>query len=719
MNIDFDNFNAETFLQEVIHMATKQIPGGGDKVVNYVIDSIFFPKSDVDKTEALWKKLEKKVAAMVSTQVEDEVQRVVGEMAAGNLLNRLRNFGNLFRQLAYISNLPERKLHLLLLTNEANSLVADINTIPGLYLLPAAKLLQVISAAHIAAIMQLKDLEPDAYKHQSSLNNMAILYSDTAGGMFQRSMAFRRSMIAEGKGVLHERDVGVDTRVLEIEKKEVVFTAYDKYAGNHYHAGEGSVAVMTRTPPIPKGGGLIEYGAAKEEAYRLLREYDQKVQQEWTETWNRALLKVTQSFMQLVDWPGVEREKKGELPRLPDQRVFPVVPSRSAHHSAEALERIDLFLEQQMDQFTVSGPRYAQTYRPPAAGFGGDHHLVYYRADTYDTAMACIYFLVRGDVARARDLGDGIVQALNHDPKGGGRIVATTMANRLLDPAQNFATSIYVPDGGRRDVGNLSWAGIALTRLYHRTRTHRYLNAAETIGQWILDHCTKEDPWRGFTGGEDHWGGKYHWRSVEHNVDCVAFFDNLHQLTGKAVWETARESARTLVKACLVDERYYITGTGEQQDLNAGVAPTDCQSWVSLARIDPATEARSLHYMIDAMQAESGGFVGTKFARDGAEIQNEATAGAAMALWFARGVDAAFETTAQAYIDSLTRQITEAPNSIGYGVVATPAEAADTGPGLGWKYFNYLHVASSAWTGLAILGQENHAANPYASLESV
>ena len=52
-------------------------------------------------------------------------------------------------------------------------------------------------------------------------------------------------------------------------------------------------------------------------------------------------------------------------------------------------------------------------------------------------------------------------------------------------------------------------------------------------------------------------------------------------------------------------------------------------------------------------------------------------------------------------------------------MVATPAAEATTGPGLGWSYFNFLLVASSAWTGLALLAKENPGANPYAPLAKV
>ena len=69
---------------------------------------------------------------------------------------------------------------------------------------------------------------------------------------------------------------------------------------------------------------------------------------------------------------------------------------------------------------------------------------------------------------------------------------------------------------------------------------------------------------------------------------------------------------------------------------------------------------------------------------------------------------------ANAYYQSLEAQIKRATNSDGLGVVATPGSEADTGAGLGWKYFNWLHVASSAWTGLAFLARDDAYANPYA-----
>jgi hypothetical protein len=582
-------------------------------------------------------------------------------------------------------------------------------------LLGSAKLLKIMAAVHITTIVELKSYEPENYRYQATLNKMSILYSDVAGSMYNRSMTWRLSQIAEAKGMVYERDLPMPATLIN-KKKNVEFTAFDKYFNDQWQPGRGIDFIRKETGEINAEGVSVQYQAVKMEVQQAISDYAEKtIRPSWTKKWNDALLTITQGFMNLVDWPGVEREKKGDLMHVPNQLAFPLSPSKSTLHSADTLQRLDLFLEQQMDQFQTSGPRYTQTYRiaKPAQA---DEHGVYYRADTYDTAVACIYFLERGKLERARDLADGLVQAMNHDPKGEGRIVAATRADRLIDPNNNYTTSIFVPDGGRRDVGNMSWAGIALTRMYHRSKNYTYLHTAETIGQWILSNCSVGDDWKGFSGGETHWSIKEKWRSVEHNVDCVAFFDNLFQLTGKKEWETARENARTLVKACYFNNQYYITGTGLAMDLNKDVVPTDTQSWTSLAKIDPSTEERSLKFMIDAMGAQSAGFEGAKFAMYGREIQNEATAGAAMALWLARDKNPKFETTALKYLQSLENQLTKAPNSIGYGIVATPASEADTGPGLGWKYFNLLHVASTAWTGLAFLAKEKASANPYAGL---
>src|SRR5262249_12584135 len=151
---------------------------------------------------------------------------------------------------------------------------------------------------------------------------------------------------------------------------------------------------------------------------------------------------------------------------------------------------------------------------------------------------------------------------------------------------------VFYPDGATRDIGNMCWAGIALTRLYARTRHSRYLYIAQVIGTWINSNCAVGDPWQGFSGGEDAGGPKRLWRSVEHNVDAYALYRNLHALTQNAAWQDAADRARALVLACRLPAGYYVTGTGIGQTLNSGVVPTDTQSWTALAGLNPDGNAQ-------------------------------------------------------------------------------------------------------------------------------
>jgi len=711
MKFAIEDLEGEKILQQIIHAAADQAPIGGG-LITYVVDTVFFP----EPKDNLWQQMEGKVAALVEARV-DELVTSLAANAATNLLSRLKSLGSQLQQFRYLTDPDERKLRMAVVLSQIESAAAECAALPNTHLLAAATVLRPLSLAHIALLFDMKMLEPHRYEHQAALNHTAIMYSDLAGALFNRALAWRLAMIANANGTLVMTDLNVNEGA---QTKRVQIQVYDRFANNVWQPGPHGLPVITRTTGTVRMDRVSqEFEDLKLTVYGELTAYAEKVKTEYIGLWEKKLLKFTQKFMDLVDWKVVDREKAGEVV-FPPRKVltFPVTPSKHRSKAAGALDRMELFLEQQMDQFSLTGPRFAQTYRLPAAALTGEYGGMHLRADTYDSAVACIFFMERGRMDRARDLGDALVAALNHDAIGGGRIVAASRANELLDRGLENTTSIFTPDGGRRDVGNMSWAGLALTRLYHRTRSYRYLHAAETIGRWIIDNCTVGDDWGGFSGGEDHWGTTYRWRSVEHNVDAFSFFANLHHLTGEQQWADASASARRLVIACRITERrdvvYYCTGTGETQVLNSTVVPTDTQSWTALAGIDPGpNEGYSLIYMMHHMNTTTAGFQGARFARDGAEVQNEATAGAAMALWLSK---AGLQRAAEDYYASLVRQIDEAPNADGYGVVATPAPEAKTGPGLGWSYFNFLHVASTAWTGLALLAKEDPGANPYARL---
>ena len=695
--------STETVVRKLVGVATSEAPPVVGSIINFILDELIFPKKEVD----IWAQVEGRVTALVRQEISD----ALAKDAFSRVLARLSGLGNAFRQYALVVDQNERQIRLGYLLMQAEIVTAEVATVPDKYLPRVVEPLQLVMITHVAALLDQVKMHPDRYEHQMALNSTAIRYSDMAGSLYKRFWEFRMKNIAEGRGALIMTE---ETRLtIGKPEKKVHFMAYDKFAQweHNVEGYETGFLVNVYSPWVPKDFESKEFWDAQDNARQLIAAYGKKEGQAVDDWWTEHLTRYTgdEGFMRLVDWPGVNGERK---PRDRTAiRAFPLKAAGKVADSASVPDRIEMFLCQQMDQFMTTGPRYVQTYRLPGSPRLGEQANIFYRADTYDTAVAAIYFLLRGDVSRAKDLVDGLCTALEHDPVGGGRIVAATKATALLDPGDNYATSVYYPDGGTRDVGNMCWAGIAMTRLYAQTRRYRYLHNSLLIAEWLMTNCYVMDDWFGFSGGEDQWGNKRPWRSVEHNVDAYAFFKNLHVLTKDQRWSEAAEHARKLVVACLLRDGYYVTGTGVGQTLNSGVVPTDAQSWTALANLNPGGNERSLQFMLDRLSDKTVGYSGFKFALNGSGIQCEASAGAVMALFLQGGQ---LRDKAQSFYGSLDAIIKRATNGDGLGVVATPGAEADTGPGLGWKYFNWLHVASSAWTGLAFLARENPYANPYA-----
>jgi hypothetical protein len=704
-------------IKRFIGVAVSKAPGGSGLVIRFVLDNLIypelfdgwlFPKAKADQ----FQQYEKQVALMVEKQVE----ATVGLAAFNRVQARLQGLGDAFKDFAQVVDLEERKIRLGYLLTLADATVAEAEAVPDRFLYLLTDMLQVVAVLNIAVLVDQVQMYPDRYEHQLTLNKTAIRYSDLAGRLRDRFLWYRLGQIAEGKGIVEETEIDKRNRPGVGAEKRIRFFAYDDFASWSLDP-YGIRTQILFSGDYDSGwvwamGDSTEYRAARQKAHQGIEIYAQREKQQLYDWWDQHLTGTTAQFMQFVDWPGEKGERKARDRML--VQAYPLQHSAGISEKLPLLERIDLFLGQQMDQFALSGPRYVQTYRLPGAVKFGEQGNMFHRADSYDTAVAAIYLTLRGDLRRATDLADGLCAAIEHDPLGGGRIMAATKATGVIDGDNRFATSMFHPDGATRDIGNMCWAGIALTRLYAKTRNSRYLYNSLLIGDWILRHCNVEDAWQGYSGGEDQWGNKRLWRSVEHNVDAYALFLNLHALSGEQAWQDAANRAKTLVMACRTPDGYYVTGTGTDQTLNPAVVPTDTQSWTALAGIDPGSNARSLQYMLDQTSTDSAGYVGFKFAVAGSGVQNEITAGAAMALYLEGGP---LRDRAAVYYDSLARQQAGAANGDGLGLVATPGQEADTGEGLGWKYFNWLHVASSAWTGLAFLARDNPDANPYRTVQ--
>jgi hypothetical protein len=698
-------------VKNLLNAAAGQAPGGIGTVLKLIIDNLIFPKF-LDgwlfpKPETdIFKQFEKRIDKMI----EKRLEVAIGQAAFERVKANLSGLADAFRDFAHVVDFEERKVRQGYLLTLVDVTVAEVESVPDRYLYLLTDKLQIVAVLNIAVLIDQVKLYPEHYEYQLALNKAAIRYSEMAGRIRDRFLWYRLGQIAEGKGVVEQEEVATRQPPGLGAQKKIRFIAYDdfKYWWNNPYGYRDDFLNFFTSGWVQAVGMDTTYQAAIKEAQDRVGKYGEQEKQKVYDWWDEHLTKTTADFMQFVDWPGEQGERKPKDRML--TCAFPVQPMPALAATGGLLDRIDLFIGQQMDQFRISGPRYVQTYRLPGTVHYGEHDNIFHRADTYDTAVAAIYLALRGDLRRARDLADGLCSALEHDAKGGGRIVAATKATALIDDNDNYATSVFYTDGGTYDIGNMCWAGIALTRIYAKTGQYRYLHNAQLIGSWIIANCTVDDPWAGFSGGEDSWGGKRPWRSVEHNVDAYALFRNLQALTGDASWQEAANRARTLVIACRLPAGYYVTGTGAGQKLNAGVVPTDTQSWTALAGIDPGANAASLGYMVDNLTATSAGFAGFRFALAGSEVQNEVSAGAAMALYLQGGE---LREKSMTHFASLERQQREAKGMDGYGLVATPADQADTGAGLGWKYFNWPHVASSAWTGLAFLAKDDEEANPY------
>ncbi len=412
------------------------------------------------------------------------------------------------------------------------------------------------------------------------------------------------------------------------------------------------------------------------------------------------------------------------------------------------------FLDRQLDKFAHPGDypagfasaRLVQTYDVPPPQFMGADHPLAHRADVYDSALAAILFAAAGDLARARELVDGLRLLQSLDPFGDGRLRSSYYANDLLAPG-NTGPSIDSPNA---TVGNNAWAGIALVRFFVAATAADlltpalragYLDAAKDAASWIDAHTRQDDATGGYSLGEDGSGallfGTPHARSTEHNLGVYVLAQNLAALDpGQPLWADMADHAAAFV-AVMYDasgDRYF-TGTrddgGGGLEINPTPIPADTQTWTALAAVDVAARRATTMRMIadtplgdvEALLVEDdvgGGavFWGVRFSTGGDHIQCEETGSHALALaigieagWLApEGGEPADLWTSElaATLAELDAMRTDAPGADpgGIGLVATPwpggAHSGFEGPGDPPTYGNLRHVASTAWTAFAV-----------------
>ncbi len=265
---------------------------------------------------------------------------------------------------------------------------------------------------------------------------------------------------------------------------------------------------------------------------------------------------------------------------------------------SSARRRGHAFLAAAMDAYPDHGPlSLTQSY--------ADQANLFSTAFTYDNALAVLAHLAartEDGETRAVALGDALLYAQAHDPAyDDGRLRQAYNVGPYI-----FFDGVAQPDGFVRAdgtanvgtqfgftgtaVGDMAWAGIALTALARRTGKRRFLDGAVRIGTWIEVNGGTDQPLGGYKFGVDGANAKLPFSSTEHNTDLVCLFGRLAKLTGDPVWRERRARARAFVEKMWEPAGaeagaggFFYTGTNDGVTVNKSPIPEDTQTWTHLA----------------------------------------------------------------------------------------------------------------------------------------
>ncbi|MEU8848250.1 Tat pathway signal sequence domain protein [Streptomyces sp. NPDC048564] len=277
----------------------------------------------------------------------------------------------------------------------------------------------------------------------------------------------------------------------------------------------------------------------------------------------------------------------------------------TAHAAAPpAQRRAQAFLAAAMDAHPDHGStRLAQSYTDQAGLFS--------TAFTYDNALAILALLAARTAdgrERAVVLGDALLYAQQHDPvhddgrlRQGYNVGPYTFYDGSRQPDGFVRADGSVNVGTQfgftgTAVGDMAWAGIALSALARRTGERRFLGGAVRIGEWIERNGRTDEPLGGYKFGVNGVDEKLPFTSTEHNTDLLCLFGRLARLTGERVWLARRARAEDFViRMWEPDGGFFYTGTNDGVTVNKSPIPEDTQTWTHLA-LDSRAHARSLDW---------------------------------------------------------------------------------------------------------------------------
>ena len=258
------------------------------------------------------------------------------------------------------------------------------------------------------------------------------------------------------------------------------------------------------------------------------------------------------------------------------------------------------------------------------------------------------------------------------------------------------------------NVGNTSYAAMALMQYYKAYGGEQYLETARSLMDWVIEECSDEGD--GFTGGFDGWQEgdppvvyPFTYKSIEHNIDAYAVFSALFKVTGESKYREAAGSALRFIESMYDEEQgLFMTGTlDDGVTPNTGVVVLDAQVWCRMALGEAFEPYKSALDLVEKMKSPEGAYPFCLENKNGGWWAE----GTAYTALMYRGIGRSDEY----------RQAMDALASVQLENGLFPAATVDnlsTGmdlfDGSPWEYSTDAHIAPAAWFVMA-----GNGFNPY------
>ena len=362
-----------------------------------------------------------------------------------------------------------------------------------------------------------------------------------------------------------------------------------------------------------------------------------------------------------------------------------------------------------------------------------DMDNVYIRnaAFTYDNALAGMAFLSEGMKEQAKQIMDAFVYAVRNDramagngqaDEEGALRVRNAYAAGDISAFPGWESGAKLPgwydsEAGQwyedryqvgSNVGNTSYAAIALMQYYKAYGGEQYLETARALMDWVLETCSDEGD--GFTGGFDGWQEgdppavyTFTYKSIEHNIDAYAAFSALYAETGESKYSEAADSALRFIKSMYDSEQgLFMTGTlDDGVTPNKGVVVLDAQVWCAMALGEEFAPYADALGVVETMKTEEGGYPFCLENKNGGWWA-EGTAYTAL-MYRGLGRSAEYEEAMTA-LGSIQLENGLFPAA----TVDNLSTGMDLFDGSPWEYSTDAHIAPAAWFIMAANGF-----NPY------